>query len=281
MARARNIKPSFFQNEELGSLEPIVRLAFIGLWTIADFKGCIEWRPKRIKVQILPYDVCNLDKIGTTLDKSGLIRYYSVQGKTYIKIVNFEKHQNPHKNEKEAGSDLPDYNEINRIENIEKNLEQDGTTRADSLLLNPDSLLLNPDKKPLAQNEPFERFWSCYPKKRGKDKAIKAWKKLNPPLDDILSALHWQVKSYDWTKDGGQFIPYPEAYLNGGRWKDEPKDFVPNKTKTEAHLDFVNQVFGRNHGNERQIIDITPPGADQSGGENIPKIIDGLWKSGN
>ena len=110
MARARNIKPAFFQNEELGDLSPITRLAFIGLWTIADFKGCIEWRPKRIKIQILPYDECNLDEIGTALDKSGLIRYYSVQDKTYLKIINFEKHQNPHKNERDSGSAIPDIN---------------------------------------------------------------------------------------------------------------------------------------------------------------------------
>lgn len=148
MARARNIKPSFFQNEALGELPPLARLAFIGMWTIADYKGCIEFRPKRLKVQLLPYDECDMEEIAIVLDKSGFIVNYSVQGQRYIKIRNFEKHQNPHKNEREAGSEIPEYEEkyrvINRLQKIQINREQDGTTPADSLILIPDSLILNP-----------------------------------------------------------------------------------------------------------------------------------------
>lgn len=139
MARARNIKPSFFQNESLGELSPIERLAFIGLWTLADYKGCLEYRAKRIKVQILPYDNCDIEEIMNNLDKSGLIQIYSVAGQKYLKILNFIKHQNPHKNEKEAGSQIPDCIQNNTLADIANNPEQDGTNRADSLLLIPES----------------------------------------------------------------------------------------------------------------------------------------------
>jgi uncharacterized phage protein (TIGR02220 family) len=136
MARARNIKPGFFQNEELGELLPIERLAFIGMWTIADYKGCIEFRPKRLKVQLLPYDECDMETIAINLDKSGFISIYSVQGQRYIKILNFEKHQNPHKNEREGGSDIPDIDkndiEINKLEIIQNYQDKNGTTPADS-----------------------------------------------------------------------------------------------------------------------------------------------------
>lgn len=149
MARSRNIKPGFFQNEQLGELEPIARLAFIGMWTVADFKGCLEFRPKRLKIQLLPYDDCDLEKIAINLDKSGLIRLYSIQGNRFIKILKFEEHQNPHKNERDSGSEIPDYDEnyreINELQKVDNNREQDGTNRADSLLLIPDSLLLNPE----------------------------------------------------------------------------------------------------------------------------------------
>jgi hypothetical protein len=144
MARSRNIKPAFFLNEELSEISPLGRLAFIAMWTIADFKGCLELKPKRLKLQTLPYDDCDIEDICKSLNKSGLILIYSVQGQRYIKIKNFEKHQNPHKNEKDAGSEIPDYEE-NHIEINE--LSKDGTTsdligtnRADSLLLIPDSL---------------------------------------------------------------------------------------------------------------------------------------------
>lgn len=153
MARARNIKPSFFTNDVLASLDPIERLAFIGLWTIADYKGCLEYRPVRIKAMILPYDNCDFEKIAINLDKSGFIRMYSVQGIEYIKIVNFEKHQNPHKNEREKGSDIPDIDsqdidnekENNKSRKIAINLDKNGTTPADSFNLIPDSLNLIAD----------------------------------------------------------------------------------------------------------------------------------------
>lgn len=149
MARARNIKPAFFQNELLAECSPLERLAFIGMWTIADYKGCVELRPKRLKIQLLPYDDCDIESIAINLDKSGFVQIYSVQGQRYIKIVNFEKHQNPHMNEKKAGSKIPDISEndnsYNKLENIQINLERDGTNPADSLIPLTDSLLLIPD----------------------------------------------------------------------------------------------------------------------------------------
>lgn len=145
MARARNIKPAFFQNEELSELSPITRLAFIGMWTISDFKGCIEFRPKRLKVQLMPYDDCDFEEIAINLDKSGLISIYSVAGQRYIKIINFVKHQNPHKNERDAGSDIPDIEPKDNvhavIEGIQIIPDKDGTDRAESLLLIPSSLI--------------------------------------------------------------------------------------------------------------------------------------------
>jgi hypothetical protein len=151
MARARNIKPAFFQNELLAELDPLTRLAFIGMWTIADFRGCIEFRPKRLKVQVLPYDECDFEIIGKNLERSGFISIYSVLGQRYIKIINFVKHQSPHKNERESGSEIPDIdkanNEINKLTQDGTALDKNGTTRAESLLLIPDSPILIPGKE--------------------------------------------------------------------------------------------------------------------------------------
>lgn len=147
MARARNIKPSFFTNDELSELPPLARLLFIGLWTIADFKGCFEYKPKRLKVQLLPYDDCDIEQLVSALDKSRFISIYSVQGQTFGKVLNFNKHQNPHKNEKEKGSDIPDIYQndaenvmfSDNLEVIEINHDQNGSDPADSLNLIPDS----------------------------------------------------------------------------------------------------------------------------------------------
>jgi len=50
MARTRSIKPSFFKNEFLAECEPMARLLFVGLWTLADRDGRLELRPRRIEL---------------------------------------------------------------------------------------------------------------------------------------------------------------------------------------------------------------------------------------
>jgi hypothetical protein len=70
----------------------------------------------------------------------------------------------------------------------------------------------------------FNRFWEAYPKKKKKDDARKAFHKRNvsePLLEIMLSAIVLQRLSRDWTKDGGQYIPYPATWLNAGSWDDE------------------------------------------------------------
>lgn len=64
----------------------------------------------------------------------------------------------------------------------------------------------------------FEQFWAVYPKKVGKDAAIKSWKKIKPDLYEVMKALEWQVDSAQWKRG---YIPNPSTYLNQGRWKDE------------------------------------------------------------
>lgn len=158
MARARNIKPAFFNNDELAEIEPIGRLLFIGLWTICDYKGNLEYRPKKIKASILPYDNCSVDKLSISLEQSGFIQSYSNNGVTYINISNFTKHQNPHKNERDKGSDVPCIDEKEsqlfdlkgsriKSDNITINPDKDGSNPADSLILIPDPLSLIPDNQ--------------------------------------------------------------------------------------------------------------------------------------
>ncbi|USE79508.1 hypothetical protein NDR89_23235 [Cupriavidus gilardii] len=105
MARARNLKPSFFTNDLLAEIHPLGRLLFQGLWCIADREGRLEDRPKRIKAELLPYDDCDADALLNDLVKHGFILRYEADGHRFIQVVNFAKHQNPHI--KEAASTIP------------------------------------------------------------------------------------------------------------------------------------------------------------------------------
>lgn len=108
MARARNLKPGFFVNEYLGTCDPLEALFFEGLWTLADRYGRLENRPLRMKAQIFPYRNLTAQEITgfvQNLSDHGFLTLYEVEGQHFIEVCNFEKHQNPHKNEK--GGEIP------------------------------------------------------------------------------------------------------------------------------------------------------------------------------
>jgi hypothetical protein len=193
------------------------------------------------------------------LDKSGLIRKYSVQDNDYIKIINFEKHQNPHKNEREAGTDIPEFDEkyikINGIQKITINRDKNGTDPADSLLLNPDSLLLNPDSKNIDLLFGFEDFWSAFDHKKSKPLAQKEWKKICITEDlfsKILHATHSYVKS---TPDK-KFRKHPATWLHQKCWEDEITSSVLIETEKEKkNREFYENIYGVKRKNENYTID--------------------------
>ncbi|MGC9655409.1 UNVERIFIED_CONTAM: hypothetical protein KWD66_14535 [Acinetobacter pittii] len=115
MARSRNIKPSFFMNEDIIELPYEARLLFIGLWILADREGRLENRPKKIKMSLFPADEINVAEQLENISKFGFIELYNADGTDVIQIVNFVKHQNPHGLEKD--SDLPNKDGVYTVHN--------------------------------------------------------------------------------------------------------------------------------------------------------------------
>ena len=75
----------------------------------------------------------------------------------------------------------------------------------------------------------FERFWSAYPRKRNKERARRAWRKLAPDLETcraMSDALERDKRSRQWTKDNGEYIPHASTWLNNRPWEDGD-DAVP------------------------------------------------------
>lgn len=102
MARSRNIKPGFFTNPELVELPYETRLLFAGLWTVADRKGRLQDRPKKIKMEVFPADTVEIDTMLDQLHKAGFICRYVVGEEKLILINNWAKHQAPHHTEKRS-----------------------------------------------------------------------------------------------------------------------------------------------------------------------------------
>jgi len=71
-----------------------------------------------------------------------------------------------------------------------------------------------------------EVFFPAYPRKVYRDKARKAYlsrgkKGELPAVEVLVQALENQRIWPQWAKDGGQFIPHPATWINGGCWDDK------------------------------------------------------------
>lgn len=181
MARARNIKPGFFKDEDLIEVSFAARLLFAGLWTLADRRGVLEDRPKRIKMEVFPADDVDMDALLDELASVGSIQRYSAVGTAAIWIPGFERHQNPHMQEKPSAVPLPD--DVDTVPAPDKHQtstvqepDEFGSAPADSLNLKPEGTTAHSGRAPYP--EEFEQAWGEYPKRHGdnpKNRAFKAW----------------------------------------------------------------------------------------------------------
>jgi hypothetical protein len=103
MARTRNIKPGFFKNEDVASCDPVARLLFAGLWTLADADGRMEYRPLRIKAELFPYDSFDIVPMFGQLVARGLVVIYRVGTGAFLEIPRFRLHQRCHPSEASEG----------------------------------------------------------------------------------------------------------------------------------------------------------------------------------
>lgn len=255
MARSRNIKPGFFLNEDLAECDPLARILFCGLWCLADCEGRLEDRPKRIKASVLPYDETDTDALLDQLQQAHCVERYEVEGQRYIWVSGFAKHQNPHKRERDNGSEIPPFPGQGRDKagtrpGLGRNKAGPGTEPArlipDSLNLIPDiplsdsteSEIIQEDEKPTngkAKKRPtkpkpksfyelsFDQFWEAWPKERRVEKAdaLKEWLKLKPDAimaAQIIAKVNALKDTPAWADP--KFIMHPHRWLKKRRWED-------------------------------------------------------------
>lgn len=117
--RQRLLSPGFFHNEDLTKLPPLTRIAFAGLWCMADKEGRVEDRPRRLRVQIFPYELLTdeaFDDLLADLHQGGFVQRYEAEASRYLSIPNFQKYQRPHPKERESVIPAPcESPEISRL----------------------------------------------------------------------------------------------------------------------------------------------------------------------
>jgi len=276
--RSRNIKPGFFTNELLAVSDPMFQVIYAGLWCFCDREGRCEDRPARIHMTINPGRAFETTAraIDWLADNKFILRY-AVNGRPLIQVIQFRKHQNPHRRESPstlsgpgpAFESLPDplgpsqalpFGEHSATEGQLKasnghDLGQSldvksglGTAKspADSLIpdsLIPDSGFLIPDtsvsgpKRGCRIPEPFEIT-----------QAMQDWAKEHTPGLDLTQATeefvdYWRgVTGRNATK-----ADWPGTWRNRMRelFKREAKTRAPRKTAFE-------QLQERRHGNREE-----------------------------
>jgi len=235
MARIRTVKPEFFRHEGLQDLEienpgKYPMLVFAGLWTLSDRSGRFEWRPRQIKLDVLPFIPFDMEETLNILMEAGFIKKYEVDGKHYGIIPSFGTHQRI------------DGKEGNSPERYPAPPEQTGT-HLEHTENTPDTQERSQEKEKEKEKEKenktalseFEIFWKAYPKKTGSKKAaFDNWKKLNgdkPNIETILTAIKTQRL---WRENAaGEFRPEwkdPERWIKGRMWEVEISEGQSSKT---------------------------------------------------
>lgn len=98
MPRIRTVKPDFFRHEGLQDLEQAnpgkyPMLVFAGLWGHCDKAGTFEWRPRQLKLDILPFLDFDMAATLKLLADNGFVEHYEVDGKHYGHVPTFLEHQ--------------------------------------------------------------------------------------------------------------------------------------------------------------------------------------------
>jgi hypothetical protein len=125
MSRIRTIKPELFRHEKLFEAESTfklpLRVAFMGLFTCCDREGRFRWRPRQLKLDILPYENIDFAKVLEALADYGFIYKYECNGHSYGYIPSWHKHQRI--NNKELASDIPEPPSLISIRNTSESHE--------------------------------------------------------------------------------------------------------------------------------------------------------------
>lgn len=108
MARQRLLSPEFFVDQKVCSLQPLERLLFQGLWTLADREGKLVDQPFEMKLKLMPVDNIDIDAALWHIADAGLIVRYQVGSQQLILIPNFLKFQNPHHRENKSTLPFPE-----------------------------------------------------------------------------------------------------------------------------------------------------------------------------
>lgn len=239
MGRIRTVKPDLLRHEALFEAEKAsglpLRLAFIGLFTVADREGRFFWAPRKLKLDVLPYDEdVDFAAVMDALASAGFVRRYEVGGKSFGCIPSFLRHQRP--NIRETPSMIPPDPQFETVPEVAAPPPCTCAHMHETALHVQESAGKGREYKEgkgKEYSELFDRFWTAYPRHQpSRFKAFQSFERLHPDAETLNQMVAWisAAKMSDQWRDPA-LIPYATTFLNNRYWQgDQP----PSKNSIKA-----------------------------------------------
>ena len=253
MARKRVVSPSFWTDEKIIQIPIQARLLFIGLLNHADDEGIFQESYLSIKVTVFPADndiTVGLleDYVRTMVELKLLEKGKDPKGVSLLRFTNWHDHQkiNHPTPSKHVFCELSDEDKDNSVRTT-VGLPEDSLRTPSQFNIIQSNIIKDNISSKKNQDFTFERFYIDYPRKQGKDKAIKAFNRVpKKALQLLFDGLGKWIDYWTTDKVDKQYIPLPATWLNGKSWEDEdiPVANPDRDVKFKDPLD--KEIYNRN-----------------------------------
>lgn len=226
----RIIKESICQSDSIDSLTWFEEVLFYRLIVVCDDFGRFDGRIQIIKGSCFPLKDVTLRQIATALDKLmtvGLVQGYEVQGRPYLQLSTWERHQQIRaKRSKYPACDDTCNQMISFDIKCSRNpIQSESNTK--NTMCKADACAL------------FERLWKLYPNKKGKGKVSdsKKLELLKVGFDEMERAIQRYLTELD--KDDWRKEQNGSTFFNSGYIDYLDANYVPGK-RTGKQNQFTN-----------------------------------------
>lgn len=260
--RIRSIKPEFWRSTDISGLAIEDRLLFIGIWSYVDDNGVGFDKLSAITADLFADDL-EEDPQGTFarvsrglqhLSASGRILRYTVENTKYLSVVNWSKHQRIDRPGKARHPQYPGDPEAIRegVASLPVNVspgavdqgtgeqgirEQGAEDQFKDLRTGSaverviDAEVIEDEPKTKAEPNRFEEFWTAYPRKVGKQKAVAKYKAAwnRSTQQEIIDGAHRLANDPNLPEQ--TFVPHATTWLERNGWEDEA---LPMRFRTSS-----------------------------------------------
>jgi|GEM_PF-1033537 len=217
---SRYIREGWIDSARIDQLDAKAETFFLRLCLKADDFGRYSANPVVLKNTLYPLKddvrVTDSSRCLAACEKAGLVRCYETIKGPVLEIQDFKQRTRA----SESKYPSPDESLSDKCPADARHL----TAKNENEVDNENDASSLPPAVGDGVGSDFEEFWLAYPRKVGKQAALKAWNsaKQKPDVRTILAAIEQQKRCDQWQRDNGQYIPHPATWINQGRWDDQP-----------------------------------------------------------